>query len=247
MIFKIIPIKVGECKNPYSRVFFLEAKRRCVLLYNYIWIIEDCEKENFILVDTGFDADFAKNYMLDIKQTTEEMPLNQLKELRIRTDLIHSIIITHTHFDHLSPVIFNFPQARVYIQQIALDYVNNPPHPWFVKYVHKETVQRLTKFFMENLIVVDGDVYVDKRIRLFRTGGHTPGSQGIELKGDNNKKVILTGDVVFTYRNIKEDIPVGFNYNLEECFNAMRRIRETADIVLPSHDPRVIENQPYEI
>jgi len=93
LFFKIIPIKVGEHKDPYSRIFFMEAEHKYVLLYSYMWIIKDYEKDNFILVDTGFNVDFTKDYRPDIKQTTEEMPLNQLKKLGIRTDSIHSIII----------------------------------------------------------------------------------------------------------------------------------------------------------
>jgi glyoxylase-like metal-dependent hydrolase (beta-lactamase superfamily II) len=54
-------------------------------------------------------------------------------------------------------------------------------------------------------------------------------------------RVIFAGDVAFTYRNLEKDIPVGFNSNLEECFLAMRRIRKEADIVIPGHDPLVLE------
>ena len=64
-----------------------------------------------------------------------------------------------------------------------------------------------------------------KGIKVFLTGGHTPGHQSVMVETKIGK-IILAGDVVLTYRNIEENIPVGFNCNLEECFNAMEKIKK---------------------
>jgi glyoxylase-like metal-dependent hydrolase (beta-lactamase superfamily II) len=55
---------------------------------------------------------------------------------------------------------------------------------------------------------------------------------------------VITSDTVFLYRNIEENVPVGYFYNLEECFDAMEKIRNVADVILPTHDPEVLVRHP---
>ena len=74
---------------------------------------------------------------------------------------------------------------------------------------------------------------------MFWTGGHTPGHQSVAIDTKEGR-VIIAGDVIFTYCNLEEDIPVGLTTSVEECLLAMRRIREEGDIILPSHDPKVL-------
>ena len=68
-------------------------------------------------------------------------------------------------------------------------------------------------------------------------------SQVISVETEKGK-AILTGDVVFLYENIEKNIPVGLSYNLIECLDAMERIRKEADIILPGHDPKILEKFP---
>jgi hypothetical protein len=55
---------------------------------------------------------------------------------------------------------------------------------------------------------------------------------------------VITSDTVFLYRNIEENVPVGYFYNLEECYDAMETIRNVADVILPTHDPEVLVRHP---
>jgi len=75
-------------------------------------------------------------------------------------------------------------------------------------------------------------------ISVFWVGGHTPDSQAIAVQTKKGK-AIITGDVVSLYKNIELDIPIGVAENIQECYDAMKRIRKEADIILPSHDPRL--------
>jgi len=57
-------------------------------------------------------------------------------------------------------------------------------------------------------------------------------------------RVVLTGDVCFLYDNVERDVPVGFFTDVNQCLRGLERIRQEADIVVPSHDARVLERHP---
>lgn len=237
-MYEIYPLKIGQATEEEPRIFYLGSCKKRITVYQYMWLIKG--NGNLVLVDTGFTREAGQSFNPDVKQEKEEEPLKQLSSLGIKPEEISSIILTHGHWDHLSPTVFAFSNARVYLQERELLSLTKPSHPWFTEFVFKDVIRKLTDDCKRRLRIIAGDKEILPGIRLFWTGGHTPGHQSVAV---NTKagKVILTGDVVFTYRNIEKDIPVGFNCNLEDCFQAMKRIRKEADIVIPGHDPRVLE------
>ncbi|MGI6113025.1 MAG: N-acyl homoserine lactonase family protein [Mahellales bacterium] len=237
-MYRVIPFKVGECYNEGPRVFYLGDCRRKINLYNIFWLIKG-QRER-VLVDTGFDKGFAAGHMPDIKQHHDENPIIQLQRVGVHSDDITKIILTHSHFDHLSPTVFEFKNAQVYIQQRELDCVLNPVHPWFREFIDIETIIKLRD--QGRFIVISGDVDICPGIKAILTGGHSPGHQSIIVK-THKGSIILTGDIAFTYENINNDIPVGFNYNLEECLLAMKRIRNMGYKIIPGHDPKVFDEE----
>jgi len=237
-MYEIHPLKVGESTEPEPRIFYLGDCQKKVKLCAYMWIIKG--ERRIILVDTGFVKSEGVKFNPDIQQRPEEEPLKQLNKLGINPKKVTGIILTHGHWDHLSPTINLFVKAEVFIQRRELLYITNPPHPWFSKFVFKEVANCLKNEWRDRVHLVRGEEDILPGIRLFWTGGHTPGHQSVMVE-TNKGKVILAGDVVMTYRNLKEDIPPGFNSNLKECFLAMRRIRKENGILFPGHDPRVLE------
>ena len=243
-MYKIYPLKVAEAIEPEPRIFYLGDCSNTIKLYTYFWLIKG--EGRTILVDTGFSFEDGRTINPGIKQTKDEHPLFQLKKQNVEPGNVTDVIITHIHWDHLSSVIDNFINAKIYVQEKDIKYVLNPPHPWFSKFVFIETIKKLTSDFKKRVYLISGDKEIIPGIFVFLVGGHTPGSQAVKIKTDSGDAVI-TGDVVFTYRNIENDIPVGFNSNLEECFLAMKRIRNEADIILPNHDPDILTRYGDEI
>jgi glyoxylase-like metal-dependent hydrolase (beta-lactamase superfamily II) len=125
-------------------------------------------------------------------------------------------------------------------------YALKPPHAWFSKFIFLDTLKKLKKEYKDRLNLISKDGEILPGISVLFVGGHTPGSQAVKIK-TNEGNAIICGDVVFTYRNIENDVPVGFNSNLEECFLAMERLRKEADIILPNHDPEVLTRYGEEI
>lgn len=237
-MYEIYPLKIGESTEPEPRIFYLGDCQKKVKLYTYMWILKG--ERRIILVDTGFVKSEGVRFNPEIQQRPEEEPLRQLNKLGINPKEVTGVILTHGHWDHLSPTINSFIQAQIFIQERELVYITNPPHPWFSKFVFKGVASCLKDEWTPRVHLVKGEEDILPGIRVFWTGGHTPGHQSVIVE-TNKGKVVLTGDVVMTYRNLKEDIPPGFNSNLEECFLAMRRIRKENGILFPGHDPKVVE------
>ncbi len=237
-MYEIYPLKIGESEEAEPRIFYLGDCKKRVTLCQYMWLIKG-RGEN-ILVDTGFIRKDGRRFNPNIKQRLEEEPIRQLNNIGVKPEEIKYLILTHGHWDHLSPTLYSFTNAQIFMQKREFSSLVNPPHPWFVEFVFKEVVKKLNTNYKHRLTLIDGEKEVLPGIKLFWTGGHTMGHQAVAIKTEAGR-VILTGDVVFTYRNIEEDISIGFNSNLEECLCAMERIRKEADIIIPGHDPNVLK------
>lgn len=237
-MYKITPIKVGECINEGPRVFYLGDCSQRINLYNIFWVLQS--DEDVVLVDTGFDGEFATRYMPDIKQGEGEDTISQLKKMGINPEDVTKIILTHLHFDHFSDTAHAFKNANVFVQKKELDCVISPRHPWFAEFVDLETIREFHR--QSRFILVEGDVNICKGISVILTGGHTPGHQSVVVD-TNDGKVILLGDISITYENIEKDIPVGFNSSLQECFDSMKKLRNMNLKYYPGHDSGVFNNQ----
>ena len=79
-------------------------------------------------------------------------------------------------------------------------------------------------------------------ITTFRTGGHHHGSLAVSIPTAAGR--VVYADTVFTYRNLDENLPIGFYRNQDEVHAAYARIRREADVVLPFFDPVAFDRYP---
>lgn len=232
--YKILPVKYAEGTAPGYVLFYMGGGQSVPINF-YFWLIRG--ENRIILVDVG-----TKALRSDFTPGSWKDPVELLKQNKINPEDVHDVILTHLHSDHTSPVLKAFTKANIYLNRWEWEAVVSPVHPWFASIADKETVHYLLDSF-DRVSLVDGNADILPGIDLFWTGGHTPGHQAVLVQTTQGRAVI-TGDVCFTYRNIEEDIPVGLNVNLEECFTALKRFRCDGDIVLPGHDKLVLDRWP---
>jgi N-acyl homoserine lactone hydrolase len=238
-MYEVHALKVGEVVEPEPRIFYLGDCSKTIRLGNFFFLIKG-EGRN-VLVDTGVTKADGDRFNPSMAQRPEEDPFAQLARHRVELESVEIVIATHLHWDHVSPTVLAMPNAKVYVDPRELEMVLDPPHPWFAQFVYRDVIDRLLDEgrFVETH---DGDE-VAPGISIVSTPGHTFGGQSVVVDTARGRAVI-TGDACFTYRNLEEDIPGGFNCNLVDCFASLARIRAAADIVLPSHDLAVLERFP---
>jgi len=87
-------------------------------------------------------------------------------------------------------------------------------------------------------LLEDRDIIGDG-IEVIRTGGHHFSSLLIIVNTEMGR-VGLT-DSFFTYRNLKENIPIGVGVSLEESIRSMKIAEKNCDIIVPMLEPTLME------
>lgn len=202
-----------------------------------------------IVVDTGADVTRAWDFhRIKMEQTEAEKPAVALRSVGINPDDVQLVVNTHLHWDHSSNNHL-FRNAQVVVQQRELDYAQQPV-PWHR--VHFEVQPDLPAAWQQaesQLAPIDGDTELAPGVTAVTLSGHTPGSQGVLVETATGR-YLIAGDCLYLYDNWEGDahvdhIPVGLYTDLVAYDESLRKI-ETFDCqVIPSHDFRVLDRQPF--
>jgi glyoxylase-like metal-dependent hydrolase (beta-lactamase superfamily II) len=150
-------------------------------------------------------------------------------------------LITHFHYDHCSNLEL-YPYAQVILHEKSHYLAHHPPgggRSW----APAGFLEQLDDIASEGRLHLVSDEEVLPGIRTMWIGGHTPCDTCILVETAKGV-VAIPGDTVMDYRTIEEDIPAGLHSNLQECIDAITKIKKHSDIVLPSHDPGVLDRWP---
>ncbi len=238
--YSITPLVVAACESPEPRLFYLGDPEKTVPTIFTFFLIQSEDK--VILVDVGFTAEYCKQYMPDVKQAAGHDPVSLLKTHGVEPEDVDEIIITHAHFDHLSTVINEYKNARIYIQNEEVEFVTNPPHPWFGELVDTTLIQQLAEEGAPRFNLINGEVELFPGIRTVLTPGHTKGHQSILVETEYGT-CCITGDAAFNYRNLDEDLGLGFNCCLIDTLQSLQKLRTLSEQgvrILPGHDPEML-------
>lgn len=235
--YTIRAIKVGQCEVRDQVTYHGSTSRDTQTYFLYVWAILGGDKP--IIVETGpnpkyveeFNRGTAEYIPGGVKQTPEELTPEALKRYGIDPADVSHVIITHTHADHYDWFSL-FSNARLVVNETEFEQNVHRLNPDVLKAI---TARRGVLQIVEDEEVVPG-------IRTVPLGCHTPGSQGVLVQTWVGP-AMLTGDVVYLYENIEKNRP-GNSPDKQACVDAMARIRNLADIVLPAHDPRTLERWP---
>jgi len=244
MEYSIQALKVGECKVPGPLVFFNAEYDRLIDLYCYVWLIQGAEKP--ILVDTearNWDLfnEMTRSYIPGgVRSSPEEELKSQLKRYRVDPQEVSWIFLTHLHYDH-STGVHLFPNARVVVSKRGfLEALSSPGGP---SSIPRDFMEGLIEGWPQRLLLAEDEKEIVPGISTFWIGGHSPCSQAICVNTSKGMAV-FSGDTIYTYRNLEDNIPIGAPYSLVQCIEAMERIKKRATIILPGHDPVVLQRYP---
>ena len=246
MHYRIVPLNVATfealpkqtCMYRMYREVTYEAP--CLM-----WYIEG--SKNNIIVDLGPpDPEQAlENHGLVIRRSQEQQLVNAVGKTGLSPNDVRLVIMTHLHWDHAWGFDL-FPNAEFLIQKKevayaiapfpchkSLYYENSLGKPQFVDHLHR-------------IKTIDGDYTVEDGVDVVSIPSHTPGFQGICIRTEKGN-YFIAGDAVglFECWETVPHVPSGIFNNLEDYYKSMDKIRKLADVVLPGHDYRVLEQSRY--
>jgi glyoxylase-like metal-dependent hydrolase (beta-lactamase superfamily II) len=202
-----------------------------------------------ILVDTGPpDPDWAAKHHRPITVTDEQRLPRALSQVGVSVEEIDVVIHTHLHWDHA----FNgqlFKNAQFFVQRSELAFAA-APIPTQIRGYQSPATGLVPPYLGIRYTVLDGDAEIVPGVGVILTPGHTAGFQSVSVETKQGTYVIA-GDTVPLYENwdglppYVPHIPNTIHVNLDEYFVSFSKIERVADVVLPGHDPRVLDHARY--
>ena len=206
-----------------------------------VWLIEGAEKT--ILIDTGLGdideiSDMQSRYGVDFvaTRTTDQDLVAGLARFGVAPEDVDIVVLTHLHFDHVGNNEL-FPNARFIVQKDELPQAQHPPH--FCMFYYPEYSYKIDAV-ADRLDVIDGDFDLAPGVRLVKIGGHTPGCMVVMVTTDVGV-VCLTSDVMYNYKNLELNWPMGSFWDLPDLIAGYDRLHREADIIVPEHDWKFLE------
>ncbi len=246
MSYSIKILKYGTQLVPGPQVFFQSGWDRRIEFDFYVFLIQgegltavvDCGMDDASAINALISSGLGPEYQIltrpDRKGVTE-----LLAGEGVSLEDVDYVALTHFHSDHVSNIAL-FPRARFLIshsgwqelmelRQRIPNMVSNPIFP----------TSAIT--FIENMLEERVDLLADGEtplpgISIKHVGGHTADSAAFVIPTGEGR-VVIPGDTIWTYENFESNTPVGSAVNISECFEAMSWVRQTADLILPTHDP----------
>lgn len=210
-------ITFGDKWSEETRVYFL-----------YIWLIEGGPKP--MIVDTGpkdidaFNKATEEYIPIGVTQAPDETTLGALAKAGVSPADVGYVFITHMHGDHFTNYDL-FPNATIVTNENAF-----PDGP------------ASAPADMRDRLLLVGDDEVAPGVSTFFLGCHSADSQGIAINTEKGR-VVLSGDVAYMFENLEQDRPIRAE-DIEACRQALQVLRSRGDIVLPGHDPLILERFP---
>lgn len=237
--YQIHPIVMGSKIFDKTMMTYQHGFGETYTIPIYCWYIQGGDKH--ILVDTG--------EMSPIQSSDREASLGgkiyTFEEGLARWDLtpgdIDIIIHTHLHNDHCEND-YKCTNAAIYVHEKEMESIHNP-HPLDFRYLEDyiEDVEENGQ-----IRLVKNDISIVPGIEVMHTPAHTKG--GLTVLIDTEKgRAAITGFCVIDenfYPPVEiramemEVIPPGTHINAQESYDIMLKVKESADILLPLHEPR---------
>ncbi len=236
--YKIHPIVMGTKVFDKSMMTYQYGNGEEFTIPIYCWYLEGGDQK--ILVDTGevrpIQSEAREKAIGGKIHTFEE----GLQKYGLTPESIDIIIHTHLHNDHCEND-EKCVNAKIYVHEKEMEHINDP-HPLDYRYNDDFMYEPEERGQIET---ITGDREIVPGISVMHTPAHTEG--GLTVLIDTEKgKAAITGFCVikenlFPPKQIQamemDVIPPGTHINVNQAYDLLKRVKETADIVIPLHEP----------
>ena len=237
--YRIYAVRYAHRKCTTSECFYGDYRAAPMAMDYFVWALTNGRET--VVVDLGFTEPVGTRRGRQFLRC----PGKGLAEIGVDPAAVKHVIVSHLHYDHVGNYAL-FPNATFYVQDSEMAFYTgrNAALPAFRHSVEVDDVCALIRLNYERRMqFVDGSHEIVPGIAVHHVGGHTAGMQIVTVAHARGQAVVAS-DASHYYRNLEERIPFNTLQDLPRMYAAFAKIRELAsaeDLVLPGHDPLVLE------
>jgi glyoxylase-like metal-dependent hydrolase (beta-lactamase superfamily II) len=228
-------------RNATPADFFLgDTAQTPMDLAYYLWVATN--GDDTVVIDLGYNEEVGERRGRTLLRHPEEM----LDKIRVDPTKVRHAIVTHLHWDHVGGYSL-FPNARFYLQERELHFwTSSHLAEWQSSLEEEELVAVVRLHFRGRLGLCDGSQEIVPGITVHHVGGHTTGSQIVQVETARGTAV-LASDAAKLYRNFMEDIPQSHSHSTPDQlrgYQVIKSLASKADLIIPGHDPEAMQRMP---
>jgi glyoxylase-like metal-dependent hydrolase (beta-lactamase superfamily II) len=241
--------KVGQCEMPGPLVYRTSGEDEWHTLHFYFVVIRGAGKT--LVINTGLPEDLSALNQLWSEMAGPRCQVTRHEDERLGPVLARlgldprevDYVITTPFKNYLLANLGEFPNATVCVSQhgwteryLARRYPSPIPDPTAVD---DQLLDRLQAGTPNPLQLLRDEDEILPGLRVFWVGVHDRSTMALVVNTGQGKVVIT--DACLTYEHIEGMVPIGTADSLETCLNAYVLIRQAGELVVPLHDPTVLE------
>ena len=180
-----------------------------------------------------------------VEVNEEERPENALKAAGVDPAKVDILI--------LSPLVYYatgnldlFPNAQICLLRKGWADFHAPTHRYLdgmrETCVPSNVLTHMVTDYWPRIRLLEDEDEILPGIRTFFGGVHHRSSMCVSI--DTPKGKVLFSDSFFKFRNVEENIPVGYVENIEEAFLTYERARRESKLLIPAFDPEIFNRYP---
>ena len=210
----------------------------------YIWAIRG--EGRTIVVDTGFSPEVGARRRPEWKYL--HAPTDALAKLGIDAANVSDLVLTHLDWDHSGNTAM-FPAASFHLQEAELAFRTGRymTHPFFSARAEiDDVIAAVRNVYAGGIRFHDGADAIAPGVTLHVIGGHTAGMQVVRVPTERGW-VVLASDAAHYWANLRRRQPFPLVLDVGkmlEGFCLMEELADSADHIIPGHDPEVLARFP---
>ncbi|MBA2125407.1 MBL fold metallo-hydrolase [Hyphomicrobium methylovorum] len=198
-----------------------------------------------ILVDAGLGLD------PDLHLPRAGQLIKRLETAGIDLGSVTDVVLTHMHMDHVGGLLVEGvkerlrPDLRIHVAAAEVKFWQSPDFsktnmPAGFPDALRSAAKKFVQLYRNNLQPFDEEHEVAPGVRVYRTGGHTPGHSVVRLASGPDK-LTFAGDAIFAVGFEQPNWYNGFEHDPEEAARVrvrlLRELAKTGEMLVATHLP----------